>query len=236
MNSLRKKLYITIDDGPTSHTKKKLDFLEKHQIPAIWFCRGEGMAKYPDVIVDAIRRGFWIGNHSYDHPHFSEISFQKACEQILRTEEHIEALYKKAAVKRPNKLFRFPFLDKGEKHHLALQDFLKEEGFQIAHFPGIQYQYYTQRKWDREIDVPWTYDCCEYALFAPEYMKKFNLFTTEDFLQRLEREDAEKGFGLNSPSADIILFHDFEETHHLFEPLLQAILAKKPHFLLPKIG
>lgn len=223
-SSKGKRIYLTIDDGPSSHTSEKMSILEEHGLSAIFFFRGENIIKNFKVGVEAVQRGFIIGNHSYDHPHFSEISYDEACDQILRTEDLIEKLHHLAGVPREHKWFRFPFLDKGGINHQHIQDFLKDQGFTRPDFEGITYQYYYDKHWNDEIDVPWTYDCREYALFSPTYMKKYHLFEIEDFIKKLHVHNPEGGYGLLSDSSDIVLFHDFEQTHHLFKPLIEAIL------------
>jgi len=105
--------YLTIDDCPSIDMKRKVNFLLEKRIPAIWFCRGELLEKRQQVVIYAIRKGFVIGNHSYDHPHFSEIPLEECFRQIKVTDELIEAVYEKAGIERPAKVFRFPWGDKG---------------------------------------------------------------------------------------------------------------------------
>ena len=71
---LLKKVYLTIDDSPGTQFTQKVDLLAKHDIPAVFFCIGELMEKYPAAVVDSIHKGFIIANHSYTHPAFSKIS------------------------------------------------------------------------------------------------------------------------------------------------------------------
>ncbi|MDF2550108.1 MAG: polysaccharide deacetylase [Chlamydiales bacterium] len=186
---MNKKIYLTVDDGPSSHTVKKLQLLLSLKIPAIWFCRGECLEKHLESIVFAIQNGFLIGNHSYSHPYFSKISFEKAREEILQTESLIERAYQLSGVAREKKLFRFPYLDKGgevaSEKRLFLQAFLKEQGFERLALSQVNYRYYLENHWDQEIDVPWTFDAREYALFSERYMQKYGLFEVDDFLKLL---------------------------------------------------
>jgi peptidoglycan/xylan/chitin deacetylase (PgdA/CDA1 family) len=211
-----REIYLTIDDAPSSHMKKKVDLLLRHQIPTIFFCRGIYMPPHLDQVAYAIEKGFLIGNHSYTHPYFSDISFEEAKEEILKTEEQIEKAYHLAGCKRPHKLFRFPFMDKGKKrgeeHYQRLQDFLKAEKFEKISSPQV----------DQDIDVSWTFDAREYALFDTKYMKKYGLFKPQDFSKKLERE-------LKNPM-DIVLFHDFETTHEVFAPMVEKLIAMNVTF------
>lgn len=78
-------IYLTIDDGPSQHTHKKVDYLKKHNIPAIWYARGEHIERYPDQLMYAITNGFLVGNHSYSHPYFSNISLEECIAQLILT-------------------------------------------------------------------------------------------------------------------------------------------------------
>jgi len=109
-----KKVYLTIDDSPGTQFTAKVDLLAKHEIPAVFFCIGQLIEKYPDAVIDSIHKGFIIANHSYTHPAFSKITIQQAEEEIHKTDEIIENIYQTAGVPRPAKWFRFPYGDKGD--------------------------------------------------------------------------------------------------------------------------
>jgi peptidoglycan/xylan/chitin deacetylase (PgdA/CDA1 family) len=105
--------YLTIDDSPSPHTDQLTDFLVDRGIPALLFCVGERLAERPEPIIRAIQKGFVIGNHSYHHWRSSKVSFEDFTEDILKTEELIEAAYTAAGEKRSAKYFRFPHMDRG---------------------------------------------------------------------------------------------------------------------------
>lgn len=90
------KVYWTIDDSPSIHMDKKVSFLKKNNVPAIFYARGEFIKKRPEQITNAIQQGFLIGNHSYTHPYFSKISIHQFLDEIVRTEELIDASYQSA--------------------------------------------------------------------------------------------------------------------------------------------
>jgi len=104
--------YLTIDDAPTKYTAEKLDFLDKYGIKAIWFCVGEYIENNRNIALSAIKRGYKIGNHSYSHNRFSEMTMETAQEEIQKTEKIIQELYKEACISNYAKLFRFPYGDK----------------------------------------------------------------------------------------------------------------------------
>lgn len=234
----RKLIYLTIDDGPSSFMHLKVDELLKERVPAIWYCRGEFMERRLEQVVYAISRGFLIGNHSYSHPRFSTISLKEAEQEILETEHWIELAYRQAKVPRRYRLFRFPFMDKGSSqsaHHKdQLQKLLLSLSFQRAGFESVTYGYFQGQFLDKDIDAPWTFDAKEYAIFQESLMEKHGLYKISDFLNRMMQNDPENGLGLTDASSnDIVLFHDFEQTHALFSPMLQQLIAFPVLFQLP---
>ncbi|RLE93929.1 MAG: polysaccharide deacetylase, partial [Thermoprotei archaeon] len=100
--------YLTIDDAPSRDFKHKIEYLESKGIKATFFCQGRFLEERLEEAVDAIRKGHVIGNHSYDHPRFSEITLEEAERQIRRTDELIEEAYRLAGVPRLYRVFRFP--------------------------------------------------------------------------------------------------------------------------------
>lgn len=209
--------------------REKVDLLLEKKISAIWYCRGEFMEKNLAHVVYAIQNGFWIGNHSYTHPHFSDISLKEARGEIVKTEELIDKAYAIAERLRPARLFRFPYMDKGLKkgleHVQHLQQLLHSLNFEPLIFKGVKHPALSERKED--IDASWTFDAREYALFSEKTMRKYNLFSIADFVQRVVEELFQ--FSVS----EIVLFHDFEQTHHLFSPLLNTLIEQNVEFKTP---
>ncbi len=182
-------------------------------------------------VVYAIEKGFWIGNHSFTHPHFSDITIEQARQEIEQTEILINKAYSIAQAPRPAKLFRFPYMDKGQKqgltHVKAIQDLLSSLEFERLNFQGTE-RHPALIEREEDIDAAWTFDAREYALFSEATKKKFNLFKTADFVQRI----AEELFQFRR-TTEIVLFHDFEQTHELFSPLLTKLLDLNVQFRAP---
>lgn len=115
--------YLTIDDSPTYHTDDLTDYLARNDIPAVFYCVGssymdlgiscQGIEDMPGPIERAIEKGFLIGNHTYTHPRYSDISYDEMVSQIEKTEKLIDALYKKTKKTRTAKVFRFRDIDRG---------------------------------------------------------------------------------------------------------------------------
>jgi peptidoglycan-N-acetylglucosamine deacetylase len=69
IRTTEKLLYLTFDDGPDpDSTPQLLDFLDKHDIRALFFCDGRAAEKNPDLIKQISSKGHIIGNHGYNHP------------------------------------------------------------------------------------------------------------------------------------------------------------------------
>ena len=103
--------YLTIDDAPSADFLNKVKLLTSKEIPALFFCRGQYLEERPDDGIYAIKKGFVLGNHSYSHPRFSELSLNECFQEIKQTDEIIDKIYQDADVTRPAKLFRFPYGD-----------------------------------------------------------------------------------------------------------------------------
>ncbi len=187
--------------------QKKIDFLKYHKIPAIFFCRGEFIPGREEHLVHAIKNGFLVGNHSYTHPYFSSISLGSCFQEILKTEALIDSCYHSANVLREKKVIRLPFGDRAEGKKLGfLQAFLKEQGFEALDF-GVSLQ-------DNFIDAGWTWNTFDY--------KKKMIPDRE-----LYRLGLEKHWANSIRETEVMLLHDFDNNHHLFEETMLFFLEKK---------
>ena len=66
---------ITFDDGPDPQvTPRLLAILRRHKARGTFFMRGELARKYPEIVREVASGRHTIGNHSWDHPSFPEIS------------------------------------------------------------------------------------------------------------------------------------------------------------------
>jgi peptidoglycan/xylan/chitin deacetylase (PgdA/CDA1 family) len=60
---------LTFDDGPDPEvTPRVLELLERYQAKASFFCVAQRAARYPDLILEMVRRGHSVENHSDCHP------------------------------------------------------------------------------------------------------------------------------------------------------------------------
>lgn len=63
-----RRVWLTIDDGPSDDTLAVLDLLDAHKARATFFLVGERARARPDLVAAIAGRGHGIGNHSQTHP------------------------------------------------------------------------------------------------------------------------------------------------------------------------
>lgn len=63
-----KKIYLTFDDGPTPEGADFiLDVLTERKALATFFCLGEQVSKYPELVKKIDEQGHLLANHGYRH-------------------------------------------------------------------------------------------------------------------------------------------------------------------------
>ena len=115
------KAYLTIDDSPSETTPRLLAFLAERKLQALFFVRGHRMEESPAhfaYIVEAIRQGHVIGNHSYAHIPAGDMGFDEWVQDLEACEALIDKAYAEAEQVRPGKYYRFPYIDRGDGHRL----------------------------------------------------------------------------------------------------------------------
>jgi peptidoglycan/xylan/chitin deacetylase (PgdA/CDA1 family) len=119
-----KKVALTFDDGPNGkYTLKALEVLKEHDIRACFFLLGKNVERDPQTALRVKEAGHVIGNHSYNHPHFKDISLTQALQQIERTEE----IFRQFLDIKPEYI-RAPY---GE-YSVELEKTLKEKGYTLV--------------------------------------------------------------------------------------------------------
>ena len=247
--------YLTIDDGPSIDFLEKKELLLEKKIPAIFFCIGKNIEERFDEVVKAVRNGFIIGNHSYSHPHFSDIPIAEAKNQIQLTDALINQVYNKAEKPRRYKWFRFPYGDKGDgkygyvfkkfpcpktEQKMCIQQFLYNLGYRQPSFDNITHRYYKKAALLKDIDWHWTFDIMEWSLTMEKPMSK--LHNLEKILARMDMVRPADCRGLSTlekrwmgkPDSDeIILLHDHSATSIHFNAIIDKLLSLPLQFRLP---
>lgn len=102
------KIALTFDDGPDDYyTPKILDILGNKKVPATFFVVGQQIQWYPNMLNRIVKEGHALGNHSWSHPKFSNLTTSQIKEEISRTENEIAIL----TGERKTTLFRPPYGD-----------------------------------------------------------------------------------------------------------------------------
>ncbi|MET1064854.1 MAG: polysaccharide deacetylase family protein [Arthrobacter sp.] len=96
---------LTFDDGPSpERTAFVLDVLKQKGVKATFFVEGSHAQQYPDLVRRIKAEGHVIGNHSWDHANFPDLSQAAQKQQIDRTNDAVKAVTGEAP-----KLMRYPF-------------------------------------------------------------------------------------------------------------------------------
>jgi peptidoglycan/xylan/chitin deacetylase (PgdA/CDA1 family) len=239
----RKQAYLTIDDSPGHDFGEKVEFLHRKNVPALFFCVGNKLEAQADVVVAAIQKGYVIGNHSFSHPHFSDLSLEEGKLEISQTDKIIDRLYLLAEVPRPGKYFRFPYFDAGGdlsaedyeargampepetlsypnlRRRVALQEYLLSLGYRQPSFENIDVRFFRNPSLLADVDVKCTFDQLEYYLGKPD--APWGLSSSEAILARIDEDFPFEGRSLKCQNtSDIVLVHDHDETTELFYRIL----------------
>ena len=150
----KRKVAITVDDLPgaipaTPTANGELHELERyneaipailkaHQAPAIGFVNEKRLhvAGERDTRAALLQRwieeGFELGNHTYSHANFNQVSLQEMEDETIRGEVITRTLMNAAG--KSERYFRYPYLFTGPTAELkeAFEAFLKSRGYKIA--------------------------------------------------------------------------------------------------------
>ncbi|MQY14363.1 Bifunctional xylanase/deacetylase [Streptomyces sp. RB5] len=80
---------LTFDDGPSSTTSQLLNALRSNGLRATMFNQGNNAAANPAQVRAQVSAGMWVGNHSYTHPHMTQLSQAQMDSEISRTQQAI---------------------------------------------------------------------------------------------------------------------------------------------------
>ena len=81
---------VTFDDGPRPSTEKVYESLKKHDVVATFFVIGMYVNGKKELIQRLVEAGNEIGNHSWSHLNFKELSYAEVVSQISKTDAAIE--------------------------------------------------------------------------------------------------------------------------------------------------
>lgn len=82
-NTSNKKILITFDDGPNPETTELiLKELGSNKLKGLFFCVGDNIRKFPELVQMIIDNGHTIGNHTFNHKILRTLSLNEKYEQI----------------------------------------------------------------------------------------------------------------------------------------------------------
>ncbi|WP_320780199.1 polysaccharide deacetylase family protein [Streptomyces sp. CRN 30] len=82
---------LTFDDGPSGSTPALLNALKQNGLRATMFNQGQYAAAIPAQVKAQVDAGMWVGNHSYTHPHLTQLGQAQIDSEIARTQQAIAA-------------------------------------------------------------------------------------------------------------------------------------------------
>ncbi|MGF9965876.1 polysaccharide deacetylase family protein [Bacillus rhizoplanae] len=104
----KKQVALSFDDGPDDvYTPKVLDILSKKNVRATFFVVGKQIRLFPGMLKRIVVEGHALGNHSWSHLKFPELTTSELKNEIQRTNEEIISVtgYKAEIVRPPFGLF-----------------------------------------------------------------------------------------------------------------------------------
>lgn len=204
-----KTAVLTIDDGPSSLTGELVEYLQA---------------------------GMVLGNHGYSHRPFSSLNLTDAEQEIDRTEELLEAAHQRAGVPRLQRLFRFPYGDKGGTQRVEVGQLLARMGFDRLDTSAVTYPWFTEHGLNVDLDVFWTFDYNDYQLTQTDQNTSW-----ADLWAHLEDPSPPLGGSLvRGDSGEILLLHDHPHTDVFrpgyFRDLLQRTIDCGVAFVAPQVS
>lgn len=88
----KKVIYLTFDDGPVPETTEWiLNELSKFNVGATFFCVGENVQKYPNLVTLIKEKGHSLGNHTFNHKNGKKTSTHQYLANIRKCAEVIDS-------------------------------------------------------------------------------------------------------------------------------------------------
>jgi len=124
------------------NTPQVLKTLSKHKIKATFFVIGENVKRWPRILEQTHEEGHKIGNHSYTHPHLTDLSQAKVRSEIKKTDRLISPYLS------GDKLFRPPY----GAHNATVDRIVRSLGYRLVFWNVDTLDWNTQYQPDRWIE------------------------------------------------------------------------------------
>lgn len=134
VNTIKKELYLTFDDGPTPEiTDWVLQTLKAFNAKATFFCIGKNIEEHPEVFQNIINEGHSTGNHTFNHLKGWKHKTKNYINNALET----EVIINKFQINNSEKLFRPPY---GKFKNKQIKKLL-ELGYKIILWDVLSYDW-----------------------------------------------------------------------------------------------
>jgi len=91
VNTARPVVALTFDDGPHPElTPQLLDILRQQGVRATFYVVGRNVDAYPEIARRIVAEGHEIANHTYNHPHLTQVGAARLDSEITKTTESIQ--------------------------------------------------------------------------------------------------------------------------------------------------
>lgn len=147
INTTKKELYLTFDDGPTPEiTEWVLQTLKEYDAKATFFCIGKNIESNSNIFQTIMKDGHSVGNHTYQHSkgwktktkaYINEVEFTNSVINFQLQNSKLEIL----STLKPLKLFRPPYGKFKSKQSTKLQKL----GYKIIMWDVLSYD------WDKSV-------------------------------------------------------------------------------------
>ena len=223
---------LTIDDLASRNTPALLDYLKEKGITPLLFAIGKAVEENYEEAKYAVSSGLILGNHSYSHPFFSQLTMDEAVREIESCEAVLDELYRDCNTERKYRPFRFPYGDKGGDNKAALQAYLREKGFDKVDDRQLVYPWWDEKGYRKDIDTYWSFDIEEYRI------REGSGFTLESVMEKIHDPAPEEGAAmLAEGNRHIILFHAHDDTDKMvpryYEKIIGHLLESGVEFIPP---
>ena len=237
---------LTIDDSPSSHTKTLVDLCAAHDIPAIFFCRGDRIEAFGDAgLRHALDQGMVLAHHSYHHQPAGEWGFDLWRDDFMAMQDRLHDLHKSAGHAWARKLYRFPYIDRGDGDRIErrfpdlanggvietndrvrrMQDFLVNQGYH-QDFGVVNHPLYQNPVVAGAQDCLFTYSTCDWML-TRRHQNRHRYHSLPDLIGAMDND-----IWLSDPDLDhILLVHDEDEIHGVTSGLIEAMVARRFKFM-----
>lgn len=101
-----KAVALTFDDGPSPvYTPQIMALFKKYQAHGTFFVMGRRVEEHPALVEALINAGHEVGNHSFNHPRFTQIAQPSREQELERTAVDLDLL----GCPQSERLFRPPY-------------------------------------------------------------------------------------------------------------------------------